>query len=174
MMKLTNCTPAAARDLRTFNKMFDQMWNSMWDGANARYNSETARPVLRPAMDVIEEEDAVVVRVDLPGLTPEDVAIEVDGDLLTISGNVEDIRDEAPEADDADTEDATDAPRYAYRERRYGAFKRSLRLADTLDTANAAATFDNGVLTLMLPKREEAGPKRIAVQTGRTIAADAE
>lgn len=165
MMKLTNCTPkSTARDLRTFNRMFDELWNSMWSNAPARYNSETARPVLRPALDVVEEDDAVIVRVDLPGIAPEDVDIEVDGDLLTISGEIKDERDDERE---------DEGQRYSYRERRYGAFKRSLRLAETLDTANAEATFENGVLTLALPKMPEATPKRIAVQTGNAEATEA-
>ena len=154
MAKIVRWAPrnaAAPRQLRTFDKMFDEMWNGMWAANNARYNTETARPVLRPAMDVVEEENAFVVRVDLPGIAPEDVNIEVDGDLLTISGEVE----------VAETEDK----QYTYRERRQGAFKRSLRLADTLDIENAEATFEHGVLTLTLPKQPEAQPKRITVRT---------
>lgn len=161
MVKMVRWTPqntATRRNLSTFDSMFDELWNGMWaaNAANAaNYNTETARPVLRPAMDVIEEEHSVIVRLDLPGIAPEDVNIEVDGDLLTISGEVA-----APEAAEEGAEE-----RYTYRERRYGAFKRTLRLADTLTTENAEATFTNGVLTLELPKQPEAQPKRIAVQS---------
>ena len=162
MVKMVRWTPqtAAARRVRPFDTMFDELWNSMWaanNANNAQYNTETARPVLRPAMDVIEEEDAVIVRVDLPGIAPEDVNIEVDGDLLTISGEVQ--------AEEISGDE--DAKRYTYRERRSGAFKRSLRIADTLSTENAEATFENGVLTLSLPKQPEAQPKRITVQTAK-------
>lgn len=162
MVKMVRWTPqntAAQRNLRAFDTMFDDLWNGMWAAnttTNARYNTETARPVLRPAMDVIEEENSVIVRLDLPGIAPEDVNIEVDGDLLTISGEVQ-----APEAADENAE------RYTYRERRTGAFKRTLRLADTLNTEHAEATFENGVLTLELPKQPEAQPKRITVQAAK-------
>ncbi len=151
MTKIIRWTPQTSP--RTFDKLFDELWNDMWRG-EARYHSETRQPVLRPAMDVIEEEGRVRVHVDLPGVAPDDVTIEVDGDLLTIRGEIA-----APPVDD----DA--GGRCTYRERRSGAFKRALRLADTLDTANAAATFDNGVLTLELPRLPQAQPKRITVQT---------
>lgn len=159
MAKLVRWTPRTAgtqRNLSTFDRMFDEMWNTMYGANNARYNTETARPVLRPAMDVVENEHAVIVRIDLPGIAPEDVNIEIDGDLLTINGELQSV-----ETDDEKAE------RYTYRERRFGAFKRSLRLADTLDTENAEATFENGVLALTLPKLPEAQPKRITVQTTR-------
>jgi HSP20 family protein len=124
----------------------NDLFNEHWAAANA------APPALRPALDVIEAEDALTVRVNLPGLSPEDVTIEIDGNLLTISGEFQSEIDEETE-------------RYHHRERRDGAFKRSLRLDDTLDQDNATATFDNGVLTLALPKLPEAQPKRITVQT---------
>lgn len=114
--------------------------------------ARTLEQVLRPAMDVVENENAVTIRVDLPGLSPENVNIEVEGNLLTIAGSVENNVEKEGE-------------RFHYRERRSGNFKRSLRLADTLDTENAEASFDNGVLNLTLPKRPESQPKRIKVET---------
>lgn len=156
MAKITRWNPQTSlHSPRQFDKMFDELWNSMWaSDAPARYHSETRQPVLRPTMDVVEEEHRVLIHVDLPGVAPDDVRIEVDGDRLTISGEIA-----APEVnEEADG-------RCTYRERHSGAFKRTLRLADTLDTANAAASFAHGVLTLELPKLPEAQPKRITVQT---------
>jgi HSP20 family protein len=126
--------------------MMDDLWNGQ------RFSNDTVRPELRPAMDVVENENGVSIRVDLPGIAPEDVNIEVEGNLLTISGSVESAVENEGE-------------RYHYQERRSGSFKRSLRLAETLDTENAEATFENGVLNLTLPKRPEAQPKRIKVET---------
>jgi HSP20 family protein len=132
---------------RTFDELFEN-----W-GRTPRYSSDdTARPVLRPAMDVIENDNGLTVRVDLPGLAADDVDVEVDGNVLTISGEMGDTV-------------AQESEHYHHRERCSGAFKRSLRLADFIDTDNVEATYHNGVLTLSLPKRPEAQPKRIAVST---------
>ncbi len=141
MMKLTRI-PAA--------RTAGDLWRYAGNDA-ARYDSDTARPVLRPAMDVIEREDGIVIRMNLPGLSPDNVTVEVEGDLLTISGEL---------GESAETE----GERYHFRERYTGAFKRTLRLADTLDTGSITATFENGVLSLSLPKRPETQPKRIPVQ----------
>jgi HSP20 family protein len=103
----------------------------------------------RPALDVIENEDSVTVRINVPGIDAKDIDIQVEGDMLTISGEKT-----APEGE-----------RFLYRERRTGAFKRSLRLAETLDTDQIEATYTNGVLSLVLPKRPETQPKRIKVVT---------
>ena len=124
----------------TRNPMTNDLWRTNWNDA------------LRPAMDVIEHENDVTVRVDLPGLDPDNIDIQVEDDLLTISGEIA-------------TRDEQENERYHYRERRYGAFKRSLRLAETIDTDNIDATYENGVLALVLPKRPETQPKRIKVET---------
>lgn len=107
---------------------------------------------LRPAMDVIENENDVTVRINLPGLNPDDIDIQVEDDLLTISGEIK-------------TSEEQENERYHYRERSYGTFKRSLRLADTIDTDSIDATYENGVLALVLAKRPETQPKRIKVET---------
>jgi HSP20 family protein len=117
----------------------------------AAYNSDTARPVLRPAMDVIERENELEIRLNLPGMAAEDVSVEVEDYVLTVSGEINDAIDEENE-------------RYTYRERSYGAFKRSVRLSDTVDVDNINATYHDGVLSLSLPKLPEALPKQIAVK----------
>jgi HSP20 family protein len=156
MTKLVRWTPqqaaATRHNLGGFDKLFDELWNSMYEARIARDEAENL-PMQRPPLDVIEQDDAIVIRVNLPGIRPEDVDIQVDHELLTITGKVEDAQDGEDE-------------KFTYRERRYGGFTRSLRVGDTLDTENAEATFEHGVLTLVLPKRPEAQPRRIAVQHG--------
>jgi HSP20 family protein len=122
--------------------------HNLW---RTRYNSDTARPVLRPAMDVIEREDALEIRLNLPGIKADEVNVEVEDYVLTISGEINNAIDEENE-------------RYTYRERSYGAFQRSVRLADTVDVENIDATYHDGVLSLTLPKLPEAQPKQIAVK----------
>ena len=108
-------------------------------------------PALRPALDIIEEENRVLVNVELPGLAANDVDVQVDGDLLTISGEFGSTEEE-------------EGTRYHYRERRQGAFKRSLRLAENLDTGNIEATFEQGVLRLAISRLPEAQPRRIKIE----------
>lgn len=143
MMKVVRWTPRT--DIRRPARTLDEMVNELW--RQGRYNDAPA--ALRPALDVIEAEDAIHLRMDLPGLTPDEVTIEIERDLLTISGEFK--------SDD-------ETGRYHARERRTGAFKRALRLADTLDASQAAATFENGVLALTLPRLPEAQPRRIEVK----------
>jgi len=153
MIKLERTAPRrVTRTPRAMDDMFEHLWRTAWGNTPARYNSDTAQPVIRPAMDVIENEHSVVVRMDLPGLAAEDVHVEVDGDILTISGAFDKAQEQ-------------DGERYHVRERANGAFKRSLRLANTVDAAHIEAAFASGVLTLTLPKRPEAQPRRIEVHT---------
>jgi HSP20 family protein len=149
MVKIVRWTPnqpAYRNSAYPFGEIFEELWR----------NSEPAlvanSAALRPAMDVIENDNEVVIRVDLPGLSPDDLNIQVDGDLLTISGQFA-------------SADEQEGERYHYRERRAGEFKRGLRLSDLIDAEHVTATFENGVLNLTLPKLPEAQPKQIKVQT---------
>ncbi len=152
MMNLTPKTRIGTHtNLRTMDRLADDLWRTAWARPGQSWG-EAAAPAFRPAMDVSEHENGVTIRLDLPGMTPDDVNVEVEGDLLTISGEMGHTAEQ-------------DGERYHRRERYSGAFKRSLRLADTLDAANINATFANGVLTLELPKRPESQPKRIKVET---------
>ncbi len=149
MVKIVRCNPnqpAYRNTAYPFGEIFEELWR------NSQPPMVANTAALRPAMDVIENENEVVIRVDLPGLSPDDLSIQVDGNLLTISG-------EFASADEQEGE------RYHHRERRAGEFKRSLRLSELIDTEHVAATFENGVLNLALPKLPEAQPKQIKVQT---------
>jgi HSP20 family protein len=90
----------------------------------------------------------VVVKATLPGVNAEDVDISISGDLLTIKGE----HSEEEEVDEGD---------YIHRERRIGTFSRSVSLPVSVDSNKADAVFDNGILTLTLPKKEAAKPKKI-------------
>lgn len=112
--------------------------------------SHTREAVASPALDVLDHEDRVEVRVNLPGVAPENVAIEFAKGVLTISAENQ-------------TENTEETPSYTRRERYSGSYRRSLRVPDTLNTAEASAHFENGVLYLTLPKQPEAQPLRIPV-----------
>jgi len=103
-----------------------------------------------PAIDVIENEDAILVRADLPGVDPKAVTISIEDGVLTLSGEKETVEEERKDA---------------YRlERRHGSFSRSVALPDTVDADQTEASSENGVLTVRIPKREETKPRKIDVK----------
>jgi HSP20 family protein len=104
-----------------------------------------------PAVDMYQTDDAVVVKSAIPGIKPEDIDISITGDTLTIKGETQ-------------VEEEVNEENYIRRERRYGSFCRSLALPLPVVTDKAAAEFENGVLTLTLPKAEEVKPKAIKIK----------
>jgi len=107
------------------------------------------------AVDMYETGDDVVVKASLPGVNLEDVDI-------TVTGNVLEIRGESKQ-ETTDTKGD-----YHYHERRYGSFQRSLTLPVDIQSDQVEATFENGVLTLKMPKAEQAKARQIKIQPKRT------
>lgn len=105
-----------------------------------------------PNLDVYETGNEVVVKATLPGIKPEDVDITLTGDVLTITGET---KEETEQTD----------KNYIRRERRYGSFSRTVALPEGLEGDKADAKFENGVLTLSIPKSEQIKPKKIQVKT---------
>ncbi|HEC21863.1 MAG TPA: Hsp20/alpha crystallin family protein [Chloroflexi bacterium] len=103
------------------------------------------------AMDMYETDDALVVKAVLPGVNPDDIEINVTGDVLTIRGEIKE-------------EEETEKRNYHYRERRFGSFSRSVALPVPVEADKAEAEFEHGILTLTLPKVEEVKPKVITVK----------
>jgi HSP20 family protein len=103
------------------------------------------------AVDMYETDDAIVVKSTIPGIGPEDLDIRITGDTLTIKGETR-------------AEEEVEQESYICRERRYGAFSRSLTVPAPVVAEEAEAEFENGVLTLTLPKAEEVKPKAIKVK----------
>jgi HSP20 family protein len=127
---------------RLFNTLFEQT-----DGAHAQ------RWV--PAMDLIEADDHLVLRADLPGLAEDDVSIEIQDNALTISGE---RKAESEERDGS-----------WYRvERAFGRFSRTLTLPEGVDPDAINAEFDKGVLEVRIPKPEERKPRRIEIKANST------
>ncbi len=104
-----------------------------------------------PAIDMYQTDDKVVVKAALPGLSAEDVQISVTGEILTLKGEFR---------QDDEVKEAT----YQLKERRYGSFERSLMLPTEVETDKAKAEFQNGVLTITLPKAEAVKPRTITVK----------
>jgi HSP20 family protein len=103
------------------------------------------------AMDMYQTDDNVIVKAVLPGLKPEDIHISVSDGMLTIQGEMKEERIE-------------EKARYHLRERRVGSFSRSVPLPSAVVVDKAEARYENGILTLTLPKTEETKPKTISVK----------
>ncbi|HUP29387.1 MAG TPA: Hsp20/alpha crystallin family protein [Usitatibacter sp.] len=124
----------------------DMKQSGLEQEAGHEYN---ATPLV-PAVDIVEDGEAIIVIADLPGVTRENLAIGVDGDTLTVEGKV--------------ALGESGALQRVYAEIRVPHYKRSFVLGRDLDTANISASLQQGVLTLRVPKREQAKPRRIEVK----------
>jgi len=138
------------REMATLREAMDRLFEESLFWPRSRFSMWNGEPVTL-AVDLYEKDDALVLKASLPGLKPEDVDISITGDTLTIKGEIK-------------AEEETARDNYHYRERRYGAFARSLTLPVSVNADQAEATFENGVLTLTLPKAEEVKPKHIEVK----------
>lgn len=120
------------------------------------------------ALDVRETPDTFVVTAALPGVNPDDVDISVLGATVRIQAELKESR-ETPETGEAQNNSGGTPSRWIARERRYGAFQRVFTLPSAVKAEQAQATFEHGVLTLTLPKVEEAKPRAIKVNTSGAI-----
>lgn len=116
---------------------------------------ETDGGAMMVPMDMTETDNEVILTASLPGIKPEDVDITVTGNTLTIKGEFK-------------AEEETERGNVYFRERRYGAFHRSVMLPTDVNADKAEATFENGVLKLKIPKTEEAKPKQIELKAKST------
>ena len=126
-----------------FNRLFDTLFQPVSNGSQR----------WAPAMDLVEADDHFVLKADLPGLTDDDVTIEVQDGTLTLSG-------------ERKSEHETREKGWYRLERSFGRFSRSLTLPEGVDADKIEASFDKGVLEVRIPKPEERKPRRIAIAVG--------
>jgi HSP20 family protein len=107
-----------------------------------------------PAVDIYEKDGNIVLKAELPGLDPKDVDVRVENNILTLRGERK-----------FDNEVKRDS--YHRVERAYGTFTRSFTLPNVVDTANIKADFKDGVLHVVLPKKEEAKQRQIQINVGK-------
>jgi HSP20 family protein len=127
--------------------------NRLFNDGFERTSEESNLTALAPAVDIYETEHELVVKADLPDVDSKDLDIRVENNILTIRG-------------ERKFEKNVNQDNYLRVERAYGAFSRSFSLANTVDSEAIKADYQNGVLTLSIPKREEAKPKQIKVNVG--------
>lgn len=150
-MALIRWEPVA--ELNTLQDEMNRLFNTFFDQpAPAARGKGVARRWL-PAMDLVETADHYVLRADLPGLSEEDVTIELEDQVLTVSGE--------RKAEHKDQQEG-----YYRLERAYGGFSRSLTLPQGIDPDSIQAHFDRGVLEIRIPKPEQKKPKAVQITVG--------
>jgi HSP20 family protein len=137
------------RGASALQDQINRLFSDVFEGPN----SESSLTAWAPAVDIFETEHELVVKADLPDVDPKELDIRVENNVLTIRG-------------ERKFEKKVSEENYLRVERAYGAFARSFSLANTVNSENIKAEYQNGVLTLTIPKREEAKPKQIKVNVG--------
>ena len=141
-----------ARELHTLQSEMNRLFNTFFDTPTAGSgNGGTRRWV--PAMDLVETDDHFVLKADLPGLAEGDVKIEVQENVLTLSG-------------ERRFEHEVKKDGFYRLERGAGQFSRSLTLPDGVDAEAIAATFEKGVLEVRIPKPEQRKPRKVQIGVG--------
>ena len=144
------------REIASLQGEMNRLFNTFFENPTGVGNGGARRWM--PAMDLVETDEHFVLKADLPGLSEEDVTIELEDNVLTIAG-------------DRKVESEVKRDGFYRLERATGAFRRSLTLPDGVDPEQVQATFDKGVLEVRIPKPEERKPRRVAIQVGDKPAA---
>lgn len=137
-------------ELSLFNNFFG-------DALDAMPDFDFGHSAALPKVDVKENADAYTMVMDLPGMSEKDVAIELEHNELTIASHHEDKKEEKSDG-------KKDEGKWLIRERSASEFRRTFTLPDDVDAEKVAASFKNGVLTVNIPRKALAAPKRIAIE----------
>lgn len=141
-----------ARELDTLQSDVNRLFDSFFGRRGEPGGAAQARRRWVPAMDLVETDESLVLRADLPGLGRDDVEVEVKDGVLTVSGERR-----------AEHEDKREG--YHRVERSFGRFSRSLELPKGVDPESVSAGFENGVLEVRIPKPAERQPTRVEIGT---------
>lgn len=137
------------REMISLREAMDRLFEESFLRPRVEWETSGTRRYTLP-VDVYTTDNEIVVQASLPGLKPDEVEINLEGDTLTIRGEVK-----PPLAN----------VNYVFQERPYGVFSRTFTLNVPVDASKAEAVFENGVLTLTLPKADEVKPKTIKVKS---------
>jgi HSP20 family protein len=147
-MKLTKPNTSTTTMVREdLENLFDRFFGRGLSGAPARVFDT----MWVPSLDFSEDEKNYIVRLEAPGIPKDDLEVNLEGQLLTISGRRHFEKEEQNEE-------------YFWREREQGRFVRTVRLPSTVNAAKVEATYDNGVMTIRLPKAEGGTKNRITIK----------
>ena len=148
---MTNITRTPNRCLRTLQSEIDQVLNRLFPTSNENSRDEDTTRMWAPRTDMVETPDNYEIRLDLPGLSKDDLKINMQERQLTVSGE---RRHEARNEGDE----------YVRVERAFGHFHRSFTLPQSIQENNIEASYQDGVLTITVPKAEESKPRQIEIQ----------
>ncbi|HYX54109.1 MAG TPA: Hsp20/alpha crystallin family protein [Candidatus Limnocylindrales bacterium] len=135
------------RELATLQDRFNSLFENFAEGNG---KEQLAAGHFVPPVDVYEDEQNLVLKLEVPGMNEEDLKVSVENNTLTVSGERKFEKEEKEE-------------NFHRIERRYGSFTRTFRLPNTVDQDKADASYDKGILKITLGKRAEAKPKQIKV-----------
>jgi HSP20 family protein len=145
-MFLRGLTPVHLDEIqREFNNFFDRTFGKL--------HPSPERTTLRawsPNFDMFEHDGEIVVKVDLPGISKDDINISIKGDMLTVYG-------------DRKTNEKIDEEDYHYHQRSHGKFRRDIQLPQGIDIENIKASYENGVLDIVMPEKEGVKPSKMEV-----------
>jgi HSP20 family protein len=137
------------RDLRQMEDTMNRLWRGFGDSPIYREGAEDWNILI----DVIQKKDEIEVKASVPGVSPDAIDVSIEDNVLTLRA------ERTEETEDKDSS-------YLIRERRFGSFYRAIRLPETVDTDKIESHYENGVLTITMPKAEEKKKKQIQVKVG--------
>ena len=150
MTRLMRWNPA--REMMTLRNEFDRFFENFLDSP-LQENRDLDWGL---ALDVAETDQAYTIKASVPGINPDDIDITLSDNVLTIKGEFKE-------------ENNNEGEKYHLRERRFGSFGRSVTLPVAVNTEAVEAAYDNGVLTLTVPKAEEVKPRRITIKANQPV-----
>lgn len=141
------------KELEDMRRDMDRLFDEFFSPATRRrrWPAKAEAGIVVPSIEMYDRRGEIVIRAELPGVSKEDIELSITKDTLALKGEVK--REEEVKEED-----------YYVNERAYGTFSRTVALPVEVDSERAKATFKNGILELVIPKREEAKPKEIKIE----------
>lgn len=148
---MTRLSRTRNRNLSGLQNEIDRVFDRFFPSKDRDEDTTSREAVWRPRMDLLEADDAYRIHLDMPGMTRDDLKISYQDNELVVSG--ERTNDRSGEGEE-----------YVRVERSFGHFRRAFTLPRTVDEENISATYDNGVLTINVPKTEKVKPRQIDIK----------
>jgi len=148
---MTQLSRPRNRNLNTLQNEIDRVFDRFFPSREEQQESSSQQAVWHPRMDLIETEDSYRLHLDMPGMSTDDITISYKDNELVVSG-------------ERTTERTGESEEFVRVERSFGQFRRAFTLPRTVDAGNIEASYDNGVLTVTVPKTESVKPRQIDIQ----------
>ena len=148
---MTRLTRTPNRNLNSLQNEIDRVFDRFFPSREQTQESSSSRAVWRPQMDLTETDESYRLHLDMPGMSKDELKISYQDNELVVSGERKSTHTDEDEE-------------FVRVERSFGQFRRSFTLPRTVDADNIDATYDNGVLTVTVPKTEKVKPRQIEIQ----------